>query len=253
MLPLHELQQRFGHALRDPEAPPPPARASGLSTARRLQVYRHNTESALLAALETVYPVTRRLVGEEFFTAAGLEYIRLNPSHSGNIQDYGGALPLFLAEFDPAGSLPYLSDVAALEWRRLQTALAPPHVPMDLVALAAVPAELQPELHFHHQPAARALCSRFPILTLWEFCQAEDPQGELKLDGPGECVLFARPGLDVTMRRLTPGEYRFLKCLCRGETFEHACREALETEPGFDVERQFAKLVQEEILTSFYL
>lgn len=253
MLPLRELQRRFARGLHEPQAAELPLRANGLSGARRLQVYRHNTLSALQDALQCVYPVTRRLVGDEFFVAAAGAYIAANPSHSGNIQDYGGAFPVFLNGYPPAVSLPYLGDVAALEWRRQQTAVAPPHVPMDLAALAAVPVELQPELHFHHQPAARALCSRFPILSIWEFCRQEEPEGILQLEGPGECVLFARPALDVYMRRLTPGEYRFLKGLCRGDTFEVACREALEAEPGFDVEHQFARLVQEEILTSFYL
>ena len=253
MLPLPELQRRLGASLRHPGGTELPVRARGLSAERRLQVYRHNMQSALQAALEAVYPVTRRLVGEEFFAAAAQGYIAANPSRSGNIQDYGGAFPKFLAEYVPAASLPYLGDVAALEWRRLQTTLAPPHLPMDLEALAAVPAELQPSLHFHHQPAARALSSSFPILSIWEFCQQQEPEGELLLEGPGECVLFARPRLDVTMRLVTPGEYRFLQALCRGDAFEHACQEALAAEPKFDVERQFAKLVQEEILTSFYL
>ena len=253
MLPLPELQQRFGQTLLDHPTPGLPLRDNGLTGARRLQVYRHNMRSALTAALESVYPVTRRLVGGEFFGLAAEAYIGKNPSHSGNIQDYGGAFPLFLGDYEAAASVPYLVDVAALEWRRLETALAPPHLPLDLEALAAVPKELQPELHFHHQPAARAMSSRFPVLSIWEFCQEEEPEGELRLEGPGECVLFARPGLDVTMRRLSLGGYRFLQTLCRGDTFLAACRESLAVEPGFDVENQFADLVREEILTSFYL
>ena len=65
-------------------------------------------------------------------------------------------------------------------------------------------------------------------------------------------MLFARPELDVYMRRLTQGEYAFLQHLCRGHTFESACRQALESEPGFDVETKFVELVQEGILTGFY-
>lgn len=253
MLPLPELERELAHALRDAQAPVRHVRGRGLDPARRLQVYRNNMQSVLAAALRSVYPVTERLVGEQFFAAAAREYISAHPSHSGNIQDYGGAFAVFLQGFAPAAALPYLPDVASLEWRRLQTALGPPHATLDVAALAAVPAELQPELHFRHQPAARAFCSRFPILSIWEFCQEAEPKGELDLDAPGECVLFARPRLDVVMRRLTSGEYRFLHGLCRGQTFEVAARDALLAEPGFDVERNFAKLVQEEILTGFYL
>ncbi|HEX2668148.1 MAG TPA: DNA-binding domain-containing protein [Gammaproteobacteria bacterium] len=251
MQPLPELQRRFAHALRGGDAALP-LRERGLPGARRLQVYRHNHLSALQGALRATYPVTERLVGEAFFAAAAAEYIAHNPSHSGNVQDYGGAFPVFLQGYAPAASLPYLGDVAALEWRRLQTAIAAPHLPMDLHSLAQVPEERLPELCFHHQPAARALDSRFPILSIWQFCQQAEPEGELDFTRGGECVLLSRPRLDVEMRLLTPGEYAFLRRLCRGGTFEDACGAALQQEPHFDVQEKFAALVRDEILTSFY-
>jgi hypothetical protein len=253
MLSLPELQQGFGEAMRDRQAPVTGIRDHGLDPAGRLQIYRNNMQSAHLEALRAAYPVSERLVGPEFFSGAAHEYLKSNPSRSGNIQDYGEAFPEFLRDFPPAASLPYLGDVAMLEWQRLQTALASSHTPMDLAALAAVPSELQPELHFSHQLAARTVHSRYPILSIWEFCQSEDPRGELDLDLPGEWVLFARPRLDVYMRRLSAGEYCFLQALFRGATFEAACREALEADSGFDVEKKFAELVQEQILTGFHL
>jgi hypothetical protein len=124
---------------------------------------------------------------------------------------------------------------------------------MDVTALAAVPAELQSDLHFRHQPAAHTFCSPYPILSIWEFCQSPEPEGELDLDAPGECVLFARPRFDVVMRRVSAGEYGFLQSLYHGETFELATRAALQAEPAFDAAGNFARLVQEEILTGFYL
>lgn len=252
MLSLPELQLGFAHAIRSERGTPLPVRARGISAEQRLQVYRHNHEHALREALRAVYPVTERLVGEGFFATAAQGYIAANPSHSGNIQDYGGAFPLFLETYAPARDLPYLHDLAALEWRRLQTTIAPPHQPMDLKSLAEVPEEMLPELRFHHQPAARAYDSRFPILSIWEFCQEEQPQGELDLGRGGECVLFSRPGHDVEMRLLSRGEYAFLKTLCRGDTFAAACAAALEQEPGFDIQERFAALVQEQILTHFH-
>jgi len=253
MLPLPELQQMLGQALRGGDAAGLALRDRGISGLLRLQVYRHNHLSALREALRAVYPVTERLVGEAFFAAAADAYVGANPSRSGNVQDYGGAFPLFLESYAPAASLPYLGDVAALEWRRLQTAIAPGHTPMDLEALAKVPRDALTELRFHHQPAARALDSRFPILSIWQFCQQADPEGELDLGRDAERVLFSRRTDTVEMRLLSPGDYAFLRVLCRGETFEAACRIALTVERGFDVEERFATLVRDEILTSFYL
>lgn len=252
MLSLPELQQRFAQALTGTQAMELPIRGNRLSAGQRLQVYRHNMQSALVGVLRAVYPASERLVGEEFFGAAAHAYLKANPSQSGNIQDYGGAFPRFLDGFEPAASLLYLGDVAALEWCRVEAAVAPSHAPMDLAALAAVPLESQSELRFRTQPAARVFRSRFPVLTIWDYCQSVAPEEGLDIDLPGECVLFARPGLDVYMRRLTPGEYAFVDRLYDGRAFEEACQQALRAEPGFDVARKFSELVQEEILTGFY-
>lgn len=252
MLPLPELESRFGQALSGNPVGELSIRGNGLTSAQRLQVYRNNMQSALMGALRNVYPTTERLVGEEFFTATAHAYVKANPSHSGNIQDYGRAFPQFIHSFEPAAALPYLADVAVVEWLRLETAQAPGHTPMDLAALAAVPRESQPGLHFRRQSAVRIFSSRFPVLTIWEYCQSVAPETQLDIDLPGECVLFARLALDVYMRRLTAGEYTLLHRLAQDKTFEAACLEALEVEPGFDVEQRFAALVREEILTGFH-
>lgn len=249
MLPLPELQRRFGTNLLDAAAPLPPVRANGLSAARRLQVYRHNMLSALVAALETVFPASCRLVGEEFFAAAARVYIAEHPSRSGNIQDYGSDFPAFLQGYDPAASLPYLGDVARLEWARLQASMAEDSQALDLARLATQPPDTLPDLRFVHQAGAYLLESCFPVLSLWEFCQAPDPVGQFSLDVLGERVRVARAGFDVVQRRLTPGEYAFHVSLFRGETFGTACAAALDLEPGFDVQAQFSALVREQILT----
>lgn len=249
---LPELQSCLGRGLTGKSTGELPVRGNGLTAAQRLQVYRHNMQSALVGALKNVYPATERLVGEAFFTAMAAIYLKTEPSRSGNIQDYGGQFAGFIRSYEPASSLAYLADVAELEWHNLQAALAPGHIPMDLAALAALPSELQPKLRFRVQPAVRVLRSRFPVLTLWEYCRSPAPETGLDIDLPGEYVLLARPALDVYMRRLSAGEHEFLQRVIDADTFEQACLAALEAEPGFDVEKTFAGLVREEILTGFH-
>lgn len=250
MLPLPELQRRLGSVLTGHEAELP-VRGNGLSVTERLQVYRNNMRINLTEALRSVYPVCERLVGEEFFAVAAGSYMEAHPSQSGDIQDYGGAFPRFLAGYGPAASVPYLGDVAELEWRRLEASRAMPHTPLDTTALARVDRGLHPGLRFRLAPAVGVFRSSYPALTIWEYCQAASPEVGLDIDRPGECVLIARSRLDVYMRRLSPGEYAFLQRLSCGETFEVACREALEAESGFDVAHVFVELVRDEILTEF--
>ena len=82
----------------------------------RLQIYRNNVFTSLTDALEDIYPVVARLVGNEFFSYAAHEYIVRYPSRSGNLHEFGDRLPGFLGGFPPAKDLGYLADVAHLEW-----------------------------------------------------------------------------------------------------------------------------------------
>ena len=117
---LHDTQARVMAALlRRLEAPPaaPLLRSRrGLAAERRLQVYRNNLEASLGAALAAVYPVVARLVGDDCFRQIGRAYLARVPSRSGNLHEFGAALPEFLAAEPALAGLPYLGDVAALEW-----------------------------------------------------------------------------------------------------------------------------------------
>ena len=117
---LAELQTRMRQTLltggsSDPEllallADPPPQRV------RRLAVYRNNVRHALLSVLDAAFPVVRELIGADCFSATTLAFIAQRPPHVPALYAYGGELPGFLADFAPLAELPWLADVARLEW-----------------------------------------------------------------------------------------------------------------------------------------
>src|SRR5215472_14906193 len=89
--------------------------ASGFAAAERLDVYRNTFTSVLVNALRLSYPAVHKLVGAEFFEGAARAFIPAHPPAGACLDDYGGAIPDFLAGFEPAASLPYLPEVARLE------------------------------------------------------------------------------------------------------------------------------------------
>ncbi len=82
-----------------------------------LQVYKNNYRVSLTEYLEAVFPVTLALVGDDFFSHIASVYIDSNPPKSPQLDHYGQHLPLFIANFEAAATVPYLTDVAALEWQ----------------------------------------------------------------------------------------------------------------------------------------
>ncbi|NJM13578.1 MAG: DUF2063 domain-containing protein, partial [Synechococcaceae cyanobacterium SM1_2_3] len=180
---LRELQQDFAAAVLDgaQNGFERHIQAAGLSGVRRLQIYRNNTLLNLTASLRATYPVICRLVGDSFFDYAAAQYIAAYPSRSGDLEEFGGDFARFLESFAPAADLVYLPDVARLEWIYRQIFYAADHPPLDLTALAQVPAEQQADLHFQLHPAARLLESVFPILRIWQVNQT-DYAGDAAVD-----------------------------------------------------------------------
>ncbi|HYQ91310.1 MAG TPA: DNA-binding domain-containing protein [Candidatus Competibacteraceae bacterium] len=229
--------------------------ASSLSGERRLQVYRNNVRLSLTEALKAVYPVTQRLVGDGFFRYAAGRYIPLHPSTSGNLHDFGGHFPDFLATFEPAAKLAYLPDVARLEWAYHGVFHAAESVLLDLAALAVIPPERHGELKFTLHPAARLLASSFPILRIWQVNQADfagDPTVDLT-EGGIRLLLLRRENLEIELQALPPGEFALLQALAEQQDFATACERALVVQADLDLPTLFSRHVRQGTLVDFSL
>jgi hypothetical protein len=211
-------------------------RANGLSGARRLQVYRNNVFASLTSALRAIYPVVERLVGDGFFQYAADRYIRLHPSTSGNLHDFGGAFAEFLAAFPSAVGLPYLPDVARLEWAYHQVFHAAEHAPLDLSLLRSISPGHYPAIKFRLHPASRLLASEYPVLRIWQVNQADyEGDGTVDLSEGGDQILVIRRDLRVELQPLGKGEYTLLTALAADHDLASACEAALGVEPDCDL------------------
>jgi hypothetical protein len=236
MATLRELQQGFMKALYDGDddlAARLVPRGPG-GGRDRLRLYRNSVFGILTDALAAVYPVVQRLVGERFFAFAARAFIPKHPSHTGDLHAYGEWFPAFLATFAPAGGLPYLADVARLEWachRAFHAAEAPT---LDLARLAAVAPTDHATLRLRLAPAATVLTSSYPIHRIWAANQPGSPEQNVDLGLGGVHLLVTRHGFEITQRPLAPAECAFLHHLAVGDDLEAACRaaDAAGADPG---------------------
>ena len=236
---LREIQNAFiADLIGNTAAVAPILSPSVFPAERLLQIYRNNLFISLSDALLAVYPVVRRLVGDDFFAFSSREYIRAHPSRSGNLHGFGSAFADFLARFPPAMGLVYLADVACLEWACHRAFHAATHAPFDPRRLAGVSAETYGELRFTLHPSARLLSSSYPVSRIWEANQPEaEADATLDLSMGGETVLVCRPDSQVLVRRLAPAEGAWLAHLARGEKLETAAEAAWALDPEFALDQ----------------
>lgn len=213
-----------------------------LPAGRLLQVYRNNFRTSLTEALIAIYPVLEQLVGNPFFAFLADRYLRAHPSRSGNLHRFGAQMAEFISRFQPASTLPYLSDVARLEWAYHTVFHAPAADPFVPRMLQSVTPEQYPQLHFNLGPACRRVDSPYPILRIWQVNQPDYPHApHVALDRGGESVLVVRPQLQVELRRLDLQEACFLQALDQGLNLGDAVDRVLRQAPTFDLQSVLAK------------
>jgi len=135
---------------------------------QRISIYRNSIQENLIAVMEGVFPVCKKLVGNAFFTGMARKYIIKTPSKSPSLDDYGDEFANFIEKFPPADTLPYLADVARLEWYCGEAMRAPHAANFDLDRLANVPQTEQANIGLLLTPSARLLHSPYPVLSIWE-------------------------------------------------------------------------------------
>ena len=250
----------FAGALLDPQRPVPASLHTwnGSDPGARLAVYRNNVVSSLVDALVDTFPVVQQLVGPEFFRAMAAVFVRQSPPRSRVLAHYGQAFPSFIAAFEPAQGLPYLTDVARLEVARVAAyhAADTDAVSDEMVSLALSSGDRMGELQLVLHPSVGTLESPYAVVTLWAAHQAEgSTEGDiapLDIDVP-ESALILRSGLDVLVLPVPAGAVAFVKAVRSALNLGDAAARALDAVPNFDLTATLLQLLTHGALSSIPL
>lgn len=184
---------------------------NGLPAAEHLLIYRRAVLSTLISALEAIHPVCRKLVGEQFFDAMARRFVRETPSEFPDLGHYGARFSDFIAAFEPARSVPYLADVARLEWAWHEAFHAADTPAAGLDGLVDVPEQQQSQIVFELPTAATLLTSVYPIHRIWQVNQDDwDGEETVDLDEGSVHLLVWRRDYAICIEPLNDEQWQFL-------------------------------------------
>ncbi len=200
-----------------------------ISPSERLEIYRNNILANAAQALAITFVVTQAIVGIEFFRAMARRYVAENFPASSTLNRYGKSFPDFIAHFEPAASLPYLSDVARFDWLYHEAA----HAPRDI----AIAPQLAGETPLSFRASVGLFSSPYPITRIRQLTQDKSSE---KLILEGACyVILHRPHQVVEIEELRAEEYAILSRFSEtGEIDETTAELAVAL---------FARLLQREV------
>jgi hypothetical protein len=236
-----EGQQAFAAALDDP-AQPPPALFADCDVAARFAVYRNNSAVAAIGALKEQFPTVTTLVGDEAFSDLARAFSQKCPPRSPALWEYGedfpGFVAAFIAECGAQTQVPYLPDMARLDWARLKALRAFEAPPCPTARLAqldpALMSDTRPVLH----PSLALVASQWPILAI---ARAEtEPVREWR----GETALVLRAEAELTCLPCPPAHAAFLRACLDGAALGSAASAAAQADEDFDFGRTLVDLTQ---------
>ncbi len=223
MASLRELQAAFADALRDP------ARTCAVSPSGNLDIYRNNSRAVFRGALEQIFPVVRRRVGDDFFRQLSFHYRAAFPSRSGDLHWAGRDFPGFLSGHLRETEYAWLADLARLEWARTEASVAPelPAVGVEVFA-GFQPSELE-YLVFELQPGLRLIESPYPVFSVWQANQYDTaPPVDQSLGNEYGLVRIRQDMVEA--QTLAADVFAFISALACGATLGRAMTES-EVEP----------------------
>lgn len=187
--------------------------------AARLATYRETCSGTLVNALRLTYPSLRRVLGAEFFDAQAAQFARREPPSSAYLNDYGEGFASFVAALPATAPLPYLADLARLEWA-VSRALHAPDVPaLDATRLQALAPQELAHVRFRPHPGVSALALRFPAERIWRAVLARDEAGMRAIDlsaGRGWVLIERDPSHAVQISRVPDAVGRLTERLFAG-------------------------------------
>lgn len=218
---------------------------------RGLSAYRSNGHALAERSLAAAYPVVAAVLGDESVSMLARALWHLQPPDRGDLAQWGHTLPGFVQDDPQLAELPWLADLARVEWALhaaatdADQALAP-----DSFALLQSPdpggvrLRLAPGVCVVQSPwpvvsiVLAHKTSELPLAEAWRRCQAR----------VAETALVWRAGLQPMVSRVTPVEAALIGLLMQGadlpQALDAACALADASGDPFDFGAWLAAAVQ---------
>lgn len=258
MTKWHKIQSSVSQALSNlnsdlPEGLKP--LKGGVLPEKRFNVYRNNVTLSLISVMASTYPVIEEIVGVDFFATMAREFSLSHLPQSPVMIKYGAEFPQFLQSFQPVETLAYLSEIAQLEWQRNSAYHGADANPIAINALSEFAEDDLLNLTFTLHPTFSLISSTYPIVSIWQAHQEENPAEQLAGISmqEGEAALIVRPGLDVIIQKISTGTHKFLECLTNENSFSLSVEQAIAIEPTFDIPANLAGLFNSGAVTGLQL
>ncbi len=239
MLSLPELQSRFFASLaRQPGVGPlsfDPALVAWvegrgqLGAEERVDIYAQMYYARLFEILKGDFPRVAAILGCDRFHEVTSAYLAQHPSTHPSLRQLGRFFSAFLQARPESEELPFLSELAALEWARVEVFDAPDTEPLRAEHLQMIQPDDWPALILHLVPAFQVVNSEWPLHVIWKAAEEDEAPHEEAVAREPSVLRVWRNGFSVYHTKMDATEQMVLTGVMAGNPFDAIC-ETLESQ-----------------------
>lgn len=230
MLSLGQFQDAFIEALYHRPAP----QLAAIADQAAFAVYRNSVLAGAVEALRGNFPSVEALVGPGWMQDAAAAYAQRTPPGDPRLIHYGAAFPDFLEPLQYRYNVPYLADVARLDFAWCEAFAAPQEPSLALTDLAGMTATDLANTCLAPRSSVRwRWFARHPVFTLWHHSR-EGLSWPQHQPWVAEGALLSGTQEGVAYQALEVGGCAFLDACAQGRVLEQASAAALTAQPDLD-------------------
>jgi hypothetical protein len=200
-----------------------------LTAEQHLGIYRHSIQGILGQHLRAVYGVVAQLVGAEFFEYLTETYIDQSPPISTVLSEYGEDFSSTLLNHPALKNMPWIAEVARLEWARSQAWHGVNQAPRSFNDLSTLSEVEYNQVVLQLPDSAQLLESNYAIYDVWLAHQNNEYLDKTRFDiidiNQPSTVLIYRVGKKLHQYKMNNQPLNFIKAIQRQSTLEQLADE----------------------------
>jgi hypothetical protein len=209
----------------------------------RLQLHRHHVTRSISAALAATFPTVAALVGQDFFSLLARDFMAGTALEDPVLSRYGEDFPQFIATKQDMHGLPYLADVARLDWALNVAFHAGLEPRLSATDLAGWSQDCLLSLSARLPTGSSLIESAYPLDLIWQASQPSSSVDKVDLAAGAACLVVFRRSEDAAFAVLTPGEAAFIERLRQDDRLANAAQHASRVEEDFDLAATFGRML----------
>ena len=210
----------------------------------RWHVYASGLVERAVEAIGNDFPALAKVLGPGPLRSLADRYTRRFLPRSYDLGQIGDRLAGFLEGDDLTRALPFLPDLARLEWAVAEAFVSSDEPPLRWDDLARLGAEAAADLSLRLRPGVAVLRSEWPFHAIWACRDMAVSEIDVPLRDRPCSVLVARRGLDVVCRPLDEPSVTVAEAAAAGRRLAEVL-EPQDTEEASVVVAAFRALVED--------